>query len=698
MAQSIENSLLEAVKKDDIKAFNALEEIARCGAYRLGRFPVLSLLYLYKSKRILSAYEEKFIKNTNFEELSEPAEISSKFSHAAGKCLRLYLNEVVTPLEMLLILDKTRRLKRVYPLTKPSSAVKSRLQSIYSIKYSLKIKFVGNNIILDRRPLSYREKKHIATACLCSVLAVTLAVGVPVTTVALIPKPVEGEVKNLSEINFASKKEYTLKRDIVVPENFSVEKVNCKINGGGKKLIFGKGASLGEFNGTMSDVTVESSGEPIFTLISESATVKNVALTVKSSVTPADSSAFFALTNFGTIDAVTVNVSGTISALTGESSVTLGGLVLTNAYKYDYNKNETTYGTIKNCTFNYSGFSLTGEVSADAAFGGVAGFNNGELINCKVTGKITSDTVDLAGICVTNSGLLSRDINEAELSQISANDGWSPNCCGIAYENANVIEYCENRGKVSAVSTSEKTQENGETVCYTAGICGFNLRGYNYYGQIAACLNSGELIATGNGTAFVGGIANRSYSIIYNCVSSGDITVKAGSVCAGGILGFSMSYSYAAAGTAEYCISGGKISVTAGGEDNSFVGGIVGLVQEFSLPISNGSAAYSGGSIIGCYFIGESFIEKAYYGNIVGGCGAHIYEINSYPYGEKEYDIFKDNYYIENSFKAFGVTASKDEENKDVFTSVDDKGATASTKDEIEKLEAYREIWKKLTE
>ena len=692
MAQSIENSLLEAVKKDDIKAFNALMENARCGAYRLGRFPVLSLLYLYKSKKILSAYEEKFIKNTNFEELREPAEISSKFSKKAGKCLRLYLNEVVTPLEMLLILDKTRRLKRVYPMTKPSSAVKERLQSVYAIKYSLNVKFEGSEIILDRRPLSYREKKQIATACLCSALAVVIAVGVPVTTVALIPKPVEGEVKKLSEINFASKKEYTLKRDIVVPENYSVEKMNCKITGGGKKLIFGKGASFGEFNGTMSDLIIESSGNPLFTTVSESATVKNLTLNVSSSLSTADSTAFFAIVNYGKIEDVTVNVSGTVSAVAGENSVTMGGLVLNNAYKYDFNTTKEIYGTIKNCTFNYS-VSLQGEAGADAAFGGIAGFNNGELLDCTVNGKIASDTVDIAGVCVSNGGLLSRDINGADLLQVSANAGWSPNTCGIVYENTNAIEYCENRGKISAVSTSEKTEEGLVPTCFAAGICGFNLRGFNYYGQIAFCSNSGEIVAEGKGTAFIGGIAARSYSLIYNCVSGGDISVKADSVCAGGILGYSMVYSFGAGGTAQSCISAGKISVEAGGEDSSFAGGIVGLVQEYAL-----QNQYFGGSVIDCYFTGESVADGTYYGNIAGACGANIYEVNSYSYGDKQYDIFKDNYYSGNSFKAFGVKASKDEEDNDVFETVEDKGATALTKEEIEKLEAYKEIWKKLTQ
>ena len=157
MAQSIEEKLLEAIEKDDIKAFNALMENAQCGSYRLGRFPVLSVLYLYKCKKIINAYEEKFLKITAWEQLKEPTSVAKLFSEKAGKCLRLYISEIVTPLEMLLILDRTRKLKRVYPLTKPSETVKDRLKTIYSVKYSLEIKFEGDGIIIDRRPLKNSE-------------------------------------------------------------------------------------------------------------------------------------------------------------------------------------------------------------------------------------------------------------------------------------------------------------------------------------------------------------------------------------------------------------------------------------------------------------------------------------------------------------------------------------------------------------
>ena len=65
MAQLLAESLLQAIKKDDMKAFQTFMETAQCGAYRLGRFPVLSLLYLYSARRLIAVYEESFLKITN---------------------------------------------------------------------------------------------------------------------------------------------------------------------------------------------------------------------------------------------------------------------------------------------------------------------------------------------------------------------------------------------------------------------------------------------------------------------------------------------------------------------------------------------------------------------------------------------------------------------------------------------------------
>ena len=670
MAQLIEESLLEAIKKDDIKAFDALMKKAQCGLYRLGRFPVLSLMYLYNSRQIISAYEEKFIKIPSYEELREPVEISKKFSAKAGKCLRLYLNEVVTPLEMLLILDNIRRLRRIYPLTKPSSAVKERLKAVYSIRYSLGVKFEGDQIILDKKPLSGRMKRNIAIICACSVFAVSVTVGVPVTVNAL-------------TVNFASQKEYSLTRNLVISK--PIKEFNCKIIGNGHKIILKKGASLGECKGSVSGLTIESCGNAVFTTVYESATIEDITVQVSAEVEATAGTAFVAKTNYGVIDGVTVNISGKINALApaaeGES-LTFGGIVQTNAFK----TNEA-YGIVNGCTVNYSDFSLTGVHTADASYGGVAGINNGYVQACTVTGSITADTFDLAGVCSVNNGVLSGNTNEANISQASASTSWNPIASGIVLTNNGTAQYCENKGNVSAKSTFAQPEE--ETRVPTVSAAGI---AYINNGTVGACKNFGSVTAEGTGSAYAGGIAAQSYSRITTCISNGDVSVKADTVYLGGILGFSLINSYGYWGTVDYCICESKISAVASSDESYYVGGIAGIVQQGRFTnAADLSIVYAGGGVTNSCFTGECVTAVKYFGNIVGVCGAGLYESNSSLSGS-EYLSFNGNYYLNNGYgAAFGATV--DEEN---FVTVEDKGADSATTEEIKETEAYKAILKAL--
>ena len=689
MAQSIEEKLLEAIEKDDVKAFNALMENAQCGAYRLGRFPVLSLLYLYKSRKILAAYEKRFLIITVWEELKEPASVASAFSEKAGKCLRLYLNEVVSPLEMLLILDKTKKLKRVYPSTRVSSAIKARLQSVYSVKYSLDIKFEGNEIIIDKRPLSSGEKKKIATICLCSFLAVAVAVAAPVTTVALVPRRAEGEVTKLAHIDFTAKRTYTLKKNIEIPENFSVEKMNCSIIGEGKKLIFGKGASLGELGGKLSGVEIESAGSPLFSTVAVSAEISDVTLNVTADIVARKSTALLAVTNYGTIDGVTVNVSGKLSALGGDSEFVFGGIALNNSYSYT-SMSQVIYGAINNCTVNYDNFSLVGEVRANAAFGGIVGVNGGLVLDSKVTGEITADTVDTAGVCAVNNYGLSGVVNEANITQVSSDGGWSPVVSGIVIENAYVVEFSKNIGNLSAKSTAGGIDDAPSVTM--AGIA------YTNSGNMVCCTNEGTITAEGKGAVCVGGIVALSVTPLSYCLSSGDIFVTAATAYVGGIVGRIEVYYYDYFGFADYCISEAQIGVKADGEKASCVGGIAGFIQEGVYSKDGVVEYFGGGGVRNSLFLGgykvEGASEKIYYGNIVGVCGADIYEVNSYVYGTTEHKNFEGNYYLQNSAKAFGMTATKDDE----FVEVEDKEATPATREEIEKTDAYKKILRELAQ
>lgn len=760
MTERLEESLLKAIKSDDVKAFVALREKVPIGSCRLGRFPALSLMYLYNSRKLLKAFEAELLRTSSYEVLPEPIEISAKFAKKAKKCLRLYFNEVVSPLEMLLILDKTSRLKKAYPLTDPSSAVRGRLKAIYSIKYSLGIKYDGNSIRLDRRPLSRREKRRVLSACIGLVLTIAIVVGVPVATTMLIPKPVEGEVSSFEQLRFEEAKTFTLTQDIAVPDNFRAQKWNCNIVGGGKKLILGKGASLGELGGQISNLTIETSGDTVFTTVAEKAVLDNVTVNVKVETETSKALAFVAETNYGRLNEVTLNVAGSLVALApadsdsdGESEdVSFGGFVLKN----DCTTNSTgqavySRGVIDKCTVNYDRLTLSGETSANAAFAGIAAVNNGWVQNCVVKGEIIADTFDVAGVCTLNNYSLYADVNEANISQTSTSTSWNPIVCGIVQTNANTVKNCENKGKLSSKSQcgSFETQEGAEYIAsvagiaylnrnssiskyiidgcvnsgdiessaeyrnaYAAGIClssSGEISGCTNGGRVSAtanngcdvyaggitaltyknvsyCINDGSIWANGSRAAYVGGISAHSCDLIIYCVSRGQIAASAKEVQAGGILGFSDIYHYG--GCVAFCISEVKLGAVAVDAEKSFVGGVVGYVREAGFNINN-EAVYYGGSVVNCYFAGETDVENSSVGNIAGACGLNIYESNQYTISidEVKYQSFDKNYYVENTFGAFGNTVDPDGN----LGPATDKGANSVAGD-LKASEGYKEI------
>ena len=658
MSGSIEERLLQAIQSDDIKSFNKLMKEAQCGRYRLGRFPVLSLMYLYSSRRIISAYEDKFIRILAWKELREPAEVARLFSKKAGKCLRLYLSETVSPLEMLLILDRTKKIKALFPSVKPPEAVRLRLQAIYSVKYSLDINYSDGGIVIPRRPLSYGQKRGIIAACLGAAAAVAIAIATPITVVALSPKLAEGEVTRLSQIDFGSQNTYTLVKNIAIPKSYSAKAINCNIIGGGNKLVLKKGASLGVLNGKMSDVVFQTTGSPIFTALTGNAVLSDVTVNVNASAKVKTDSAFIAIENYGVLDGVTLNVSGTLSAVADKNSAAdeliFGGMVVSNSYSYTPLL-QTVDGIIQNCTVNYTNFKIKGELAANASFGGIVGVNSGVVRDCEVTGSVSADVFDLAGVCYVNNYLISGAVNNADLSQTAQTAEWYPIVGGIAIESSYTVENC---------------------------------------------INSGDISVYGQGTAICGGIVARTYSQINYCLSSGNISITAPDVYVGGIFGRSevkTANMSILRGSAYRCISSGNISVAVRTEEPSCIGGIGGLIQERKVNIIDNSGnvieeQYYGGSVTDCIFMGSFGESYNYTGNIIGVCGAEVYELNSYASDGIERANFEGNYYLENGQSSFGAVVTFEEE----FLQVNGKGATAATENEILQTEAYNEILEKL--
>ena len=667
--QAFEQKLLNTVKKDDIKSFKSMMRDTNLGNLRMGRFPVLSLLYLYGARRILSAYEEGFLKISNWENVGEPIEVSQLFAKKAGKCLRLYFDEIVSPIEMLLILDRTRRVKKAYPVAKPSESVRRRLKAIYSIKYALNVSYRGTNIVLDRRPLNRREKRRLALACIGCLLILAIVIATPITAAALLPDLDAGEVTKLKHIDFSSAETYTVLKDIVIPDGYTVDTVNCSFKGGGGRLIFGKGATFGQFNGTMSDIEICTAGSPIFQACTNISSIENVLVNVEADVEASSNAAFVAVASAATFKNVKVNARGKVRAVAGETSgeqaasMLLGGIVAQNLYAG--NGAQRVYGTLENCSANYDGLSLEGELEANASFGGLVGENYGVVRGCTVTGSISAHTVDLGGACYLNAYELMDVTCVATLTQIAEDSAWTSVVGGIAIENSGSIEGCQSKCDISVTSA-------GDAIC--GGIAAQSC------GHITLCASSGKIVVNSKDDAICGGIFGMSEIILDEARNTYYI------------------------GPVSKSLSTSALSVTAGGE-KSYAGGIGGVLQYGTImqPVygSDGNVVmdedgkivttpmYFSGTVTECVFMGSVSADFDAVGSILGVCGSNVYDENSYLMNGEKQTVFEGNIYVASSGQAaFGGAATAD---GDILIAPD-KGAKAMSRDEISASDLYGEI------
>lgn len=699
--------LLQAIKTDNLKDFNSCMETTNCGPLRLGRFPVLSALYLYNSRRILRAYEKAFVKLNSWKDVGEPPELSGKLRAVAGKCLRIYLNEIVTPIEMLLLLDDNAKVKRLYQVSHVAPPVKQRLKDIYYVKWGLSAEFVRNTIVLERRPLTYAEKKRWLLRSVCALLCVAIIVSSPFVVNAFSPFITDTEgvlnVVSWSQIRFSSNKTYALKNDVTVPSNFFAEKMNCTLDGNGHTVtVLGDGL-FGELNGKLQNITFETNGSPVVQTVSrELKTIEidgqqyytpkvkaeNITVNATVNLTTDKPIGFFANRNCGAITNVVVNVSGTLTATESDEnadktpSFNCGGIVAKNK-ETDEDK---CYSQLTDCSANYDDFKLKGVWEANAVFGGIVGENGGNVANCQTSGSITADTFDVAGICAENARLIGDCENKANLTQTTDSDEWYPNVSGIVILNTHIVNYCTNSGTITSISNAVVTDNNAEKdpLCaHAAGIANAS------YGLIHHCYNTGSIVAQSLNDAIVGGIVGTNCWQTVVCQSTGSITVT-GKVCfVGGIAGNVIGDLHNNFGVLSDCIASCQIEVTSSGIGSfAAVGGIVGYANERP-------STHNGGEMKYCYFTGTlTAFAGAYVGGIAGVVGENVY--NTFVAGVKndangkEQTYFYVNVYSSGCgvLKAFGAAYTQN----NTYKSVSDIGTQRATKEAIESSQGYQEV------
>jgi len=217
--------------------------------------------------------------------------------------------------------------------------------------------------------------------------------------------------------------------------------------------------------------------------------------------------------------------------------------------------------------------------------GGVTGFNQGEILNCSVSGSVNG-TSYAGGIAAYNSGVIMSCYNAAEV--VAAEYGG-----GIAAYSTGEIDNCGNTGSVTVTTGAYP---------HGGGIVGQNLEG-----TIRDSYNSGSIISE----RYTGGIAGMHDGIISRCYNTGSVLTDGSNPMSGGIAGYSDGF-------VEKCYNTGAISAyTDSSNGYAYAGGIVGEGFEKS-EIEN---CYNTGNIES---IGETDVGFSF--NYGGGIAGYIYK------------------------------------------------------------------------
>lgn len=468
------NNIFEAIKTDNLKLFGSLIESKSDLNYCYGRFPILSLCYLYKSYSILNQYEDTLINVKTYTLVDEHYEMYLEFKKYAKKSLRLYLNgEIVVPVEMLAIIDDRELIAKNYQKYQNNYRNVSKIRKIYSITHSTEVDISKE---MFHAP---RVKRVFESKLILSVVSVILCFMMIFPTFSLIfvkanfglgtaGSPIS--IRNESDfVNAANKGSmtYVLQDDIYLTESINVESFKGTINGNNKTVYldyeFSK-ALFKNFSGVIENLKI---------MIA----IENLKIT--------DNLAIFAQNLSGKIK--NCEIYGTIDAEFNN---------VDDAYFSMFAYQSTKDAVIENSKVTVSAI-VTNSASKNSYITGFCGINNGKIINCKTVsteddlmGLFDGETVDMAGFAGDNNGTIEGCENNLKINQVSASNAWNPNSSGFVFNNNGIISNCTNNGNIIASSTNELPLEEVTSylVVYAAGFAISNA------GTISNCINNGQVI------------------------------------------------------------------------------------------------------------------------------------------------------------------------------------------------------------
>ena len=438
MDVELREKLLQSIKRDDAKAFGKIitSEVL-CAVF--GRFPLLSLLYLFDAKRIVRRYFSELIKERPRAKEGPFREAEERFRAVAGKTLRYYTGAVgdpsessgafrgnhdsksaeekavgyymiasVSPLEMLAILGRGRELKKLYAVYPNAQKYLPAIHKVYYTRLGRGVSATGKTLDLPAEPISYEEKRR------SFLLAwISLAIGLVFAAVTVFLSVFFGlgndrvyyKVRDDASFSSAIQADQTvyLKGDVSL--SVGVASYDRQFEGN-DHIVRLHAPFADKFEGELRNVIFVL--EPDFTgdaVIGE---------------------------NAGTIRNVRVVAEQMAMAKGGEY---MGLLTAINK------------GTIDGC-YAVLSVTLTGDAGGDCYFAPFAGDNAGAIHNCHAEGTITAKNADIAGVAGKNekTGVITDCSVDLELTESADIKGWTPNVAGVTDHNEGAIDGCSVSG------------------------------------------------------------------------------------------------------------------------------------------------------------------------------------------------------------------------------------------------------------
>lgn len=625
MEQEKLRELFEAIKKDDLKSFCFVMVSNTDLNISFGRFPILSLLYLYESYNILRVYEDRLMPIHNYKIEEEPYEAYKKFKSKARKAVRLYQEDecFVYPAEMLAIVDNRFLLDKNYKKLYKNEEIALKIKKIYNLTNEDEISLDLQKITLKKKKLTFKQKlvgfSMVGVAVLFSLLGGLSAVLVPTIIgrgTAASPIMIGTETELVTALSRGDKY-FKFENDIALTKPVEAKNFSGVLDGAGYKLVASDklaGGLIKELSGSVLNLKVSVE-------MKKAKIQKNYGIIAENST--------------GNIQNCVI--SGSLSGMVSlDEDVHVGLFVAKNN------------GVVKGCSTNAK-VELSNSGATNVYYSNIACVNDGTIDSCiSNIGEIETDTVDIAGIACVNNGTIQNCENYSSLSQTSAKE-WHPNVGGISCSNNGTITGSSNHGELYAESTLETAPAGSSMYVFIGGIC------CNNYKEILSCENTGDVTGKGKvSLVYAAGITSTNESskeinaVVKNCKAEMNVFAEStsASVYAAGIASgnFSMVEDYViqkvvySISLVEDCGFIGNVNTNA---KNAFAGGIVSRNSYAKVYSNYASSTYT-----------NSYEDLNNDSLIVTGAIASITEDTLTVSGEK---LINGNHYVKTSESLIGL-------------------------------------------